>query len=165
MAAKPPNNSPGKAGKLTAQQIGSLPPKPGSRPRGAPKGSRNGRGNIRHGLRAGSLPKDARYIEVRLNLFRRHLEDAVLAAKGGVVDIPSAAYIQTAVRWERHASLAHRWLTKQYDTLKPLERLQFSREIAKASSERDKAVAALKLEHDAKDAIDAFFSGNNDGDR
>ena len=142
---KPPNNSPGTGTKLTPQQIGSLPPKPGSRPRGAPRGSRNGRANFRHGLRAGSLPKSCRYIEVRLNGFRRQLEDAVIEAKGHV-DIPDAAHIQTAVRWERHASLAHRWLTKQYDEMKPLERLQFSREVARGSAERDKAVAALHLD-------------------
>jgi hypothetical protein len=50
------------------------------------------------------------------------------------------------LRWERHAALAQRWLVKAGDTLKPDQRLSFSREIARASSERDKALAALKLE-------------------
>ena len=66
---------------------------------------------MRHGLKAGKLPKDAKYIETRLNLFRRNLEDALIAAYGKI-DIPSAAYIQTAIRWERHAALAQRWLTE-----------------------------------------------------
>lgn len=113
--------------------------------RGAPPGNRNARGNIRHGLKAGSLPKDARYIEVRLNQFRRNLEDAVIAAKGEV-SLADAAAIQTACRWERHACLAQRWLTKQYAELKPLDRLTFSREISRASGERDKAIRLLGLD-------------------
>jgi hypothetical protein len=99
---------------------------------------------MRHGLKAGKLPSDAKYIEVRLNIFRRNLEAAVMDSKGEV-SIPDAASIQTAMRWERHAALAQRWLTKSYDELKPQERLSFSREIAKASTERDKALRELGL--------------------
>jgi hypothetical protein len=100
---------------------------------------------MRHGLKAGQLPKDAKYIEYRLNAFRRTLEQAVLSARGEV-NIPDAAYIQTCLRWERHACLAQRWLVKAGDTLKPEQRLTFSREIARASAERDKAIAALQLD-------------------
>ena len=114
---------------------------------GAPLGNRNARGNIRHGLRAGSLPKDARYIEVRLNGFRRKVEDIVLAVKGEV-SLHDAACVQTAVRWERHACLAQRWLTKEWNTLKPTDRLQFSREVARASAERDRAIKELDLNRD-----------------
>jgi len=43
--------------------------------------------------------------------------------------------------------------------LKPADRLAFSREIARASSERDKALACLHLDRDAKDAmIDALYA-------
>jgi hypothetical protein len=113
---------------------------------------------LRHGLKAGQLPKDAKYIEYRLNAFRRTLEQAVLSARGEV-NIPDAAYIQTCLRWERHACLAQRWLVKAGDTLKPEQRLTFSREIARASAERDKAIAALKLDRDARDnAIDALYA-------
>ena len=122
---------------------------------GAPKNNRNA---MRHGLRAGQLPKDARYIELRLNQFRRTLEDAVVAAKKQV-SLTDAGAIQTALRWERHACLAQRWLVKAGDTLKPTDRLTFSREIARASTERDKALATLKLDRDARDAaIDALYS-------
>ncbi|MCH8047426.1 MAG: hypothetical protein IID44_27320 [Planctomycetes bacterium] len=114
--------------------------KPGAK-RGAPRDNRNA---LRHGLRGGQLPADAKYVENRLNAFRRNLEDAVLVVSGEV-DIPAAAAIQTALRWERHACLAQRWLTKAYDELKPLDRLHFSREIARASTERDKAIATLEL--------------------
>ncbi len=122
---------------------------------GAPKGSNNA---IRHGLRAGSLPKDAKYIEYRLNAFRRTLEQAVLSVKGEVT-IHDAASIQTALRWERHGCLAQRWLNKKYAELKPNDLLTFSREIARASAERDKALANLQLDRDAKDSVlDALYS-------
>lgn len=116
------------------------------RKRGGQPGNRN---NLRHGLKAGQLPADAKYIEHRMNHFRRQLEGMVLDAKGEV-SLPDAAYIQTAIRWERHAALAQRWLTKQHDELKPEQRLAFSREIARASAERDKAIAALDLERQIK---------------
>lgn len=122
---------------------------------GPPKGNQN---SLRHGLRAGQLPKDAKYIEFRLNAFRRTLEQAVLSAKGEVT-IQDAAYIQTALRWERHGCLAQRWLNKKYTELKPTDLLQFSREIARASTERDKALAALHLDRDQKDdAIEALYA-------
>ncbi len=140
-----PKKTPGKARKAPSvtpkTPTGANSP---AKPRGkggAPKGSCNA---IRHGLRCGQLPKDAKYIEHRLNAFRRTLETAVMAVRGEVT-IPDAANIQTAIRWERHACLAQRWLTKQFDELKPVDRLTFSREIARASGERDKAVAALRL--------------------
>ncbi len=132
---------------------------------GAPRENINA---IRHGLKAGQLPKDAKYIEYRLNAFRRTLEQAVLGARGEVT-IPDAATIQTCLRWERHACLAQRWLVKAGDTLKPEQRLTFSREIARASAERDKAIAALKLDRDSRDgAIDALYvrlpAPNGNGD-
>lgn len=122
---------------------------------GPPKGNGNA---LRHGLKAGQLPKDAKYIEYRLNAFRRTLEQAVLSAKGEV-NIPDAAAIQTCLRWERHACLAQRWLVKAGDTLKPEQRLTFSREIARASTERDKAISALRIDRDARDSvIDALYA-------
>lgn len=121
-------------------------PKNDSRKRGAQPGNRN---NLRHGLKGGQLPKEARYIEHRMNDFRRQLEGAVIASKGEI-SLPDAAYVQTAMRWERHAALAQRWLTKQHDEMKPEQRLHFSREVARASAERDKAIAALGLDSKAK---------------
>lgn len=117
------------------------------------------RGSLRHGLKAGQLPKDAKYIEIRLNIFRQKLEDAVLLSRNHVT-MTDAALIQTALRWERHAALAQRWLVKAGDTLKAAERLQFSREIARASSERYKALSALKLDAEVNpwDAVDAEAS-------
>jgi hypothetical protein len=127
---------------------------------GPPRKNRN---SIRHGLKASQLPTGCKYIEVRLNSFRRQLEDGVLAAKGAV-SMVDAACIQTCMRWERHAALAQRWLVKAGDSLKPVERLKFSEAIAKASSERDRALQALKIERDAKDSIiDALYTRNLTG--
>jgi hypothetical protein len=116
---------------------------------GPPKGNRN---SIRHGLKASQLPAGCKYIEIRLNGFRRQLEDAVIEAKREVTMV-DAGIIQTAMRWERHAALAQRWLAKAGDTLKPLERLKFSEAIARASTERDRALQQLKIDRDARDGI------------
>jgi len=106
---------------------------------------RENRNAIRHGLKAGKLPKGCQYIEIRLNSFRRQLEDSVMAAKGEV-SLLDAAAIQTCLKWERHGCLAQRWLRLKETELKPNDLLQFSREIARASTERDKALATLELE-------------------
>lgn len=111
---------------------------------GPPKDNRNG---MRHGLKAGKLPKDAQYIEVRLNQFRRTLEDAVIACRGEV-SLVDAAAIQTCLRWERHAALAQRWLRIEGDKLKPVDLLKFSEAIAKASDARDRALRALNLDRE-----------------
>ena len=139
----------------TRKQTSPKPTPAAKRGPGAPKGSANA---LRHGLKCGQLPKDAKYVEYRLNQFRRTLE-AALQAAGRDVGIPEAAAIQTCVRWERHACLAQRWLNKMQDQLKPEQRLTFSREIARASTERDKALAALHLDRDQRaDAIDALYA-------
>lgn len=118
---------------------------------------RNNRSALRHGLKAGQLPADAKYIEVRLNLIRRNLEDAVLESKGKI-SMPDAGYIQTAIRWERHAALAQRWLTKQYRKLKPMEQLKFSNEVASASAKRDAAIEMLELGDAQTTVIEALYA-------
>ena len=122
-------------------------------------GPAKGNGNaIRHGLKSGKLPRDARYIEYQMNGLRRILEAAVMAARSEVT-IPDAAAIQTAVKWERHGALCLRWLRVEGEKLKPEQKMTFSREIARASAERDKAIAALRLDRDARDGvIDALYA-------
>ena len=68
----------------------------------------------------------------------------------GEVNLQDAACIQTCLRWERHACLAQRWLTKMQADLKPEQRLTFSREIARASAERDKSLASLRLDKEVR---------------
>lgn len=122
----------------------TTPPKTPSTKR-QPGGQFGNDHGMRHGLRTGKLPKDAKYIEVRINILRRQIEATVIEIKGEIT-LADAACIQTITRWEKHACLAQRWLTKQYDELKPEQRLHFSREIARASTERDRAIANLKLD-------------------
>lgn len=121
---------------------------------GPPKGHGNA---IRHGLSCGRLPKQARYIEHRINSLRRQLEEAVQQVRGKIT-LSDAANIQTALRWERHSMLAQRWLRVEGEKLAPMERLNFSREICKASTERDKALTALQLDRDATtDILDRLY--------
>jgi hypothetical protein len=68
----------------------------------------------------------------------------------GEVSLVDAAYINTAYRWERHAQLAARWLHLHGAEMDHATRLAYSRDVARASTERDKALASLKLsERDA----------------
>jgi hypothetical protein len=99
---------------------------------------------MRHGLAAGRLPKGCAYITRAVTRFRAGLEAAMVAA-GLPIGLVEAATIQTAVRWERHACLCLRWL--RTEELDPDQRLTFSREIARASSERDKCLRLLGLNH------------------
>lgn len=108
-------------------------------------GQRQNRNALRHGLRAGQLPKDAKHVEFQCNILRRQLEDSVLAERGRVT-INDAAAIQTALKWERHSALCMRWLRLKGEELKPEQFLRFSESIAKASSERDKAIRTLALD-------------------
>ena len=104
------------------------------------------------------MPADAKHLENRINKFRRSLEDRVLELRGSIT-LAEAAIVQTCLRWERHAALAQRWLTLQGDELTPDDRLKFSREIARASSERDKAIAQLRIDTDKrKDQLDALYN-------
>ena len=122
---------------------------------GAPKENVNA---IRHGLTSGNLPKGAKYIQHQMDRLRRQLEAAVIEAKGQVT-LSDAAAIQSAIRWERHSALALRWLRVEGDKLKPTDRLTFSREIARASAERDKAIRELKLDRDThQDMLKALYS-------
>ena len=121
------------------------PPKRQRSSGGPVHGGKGNRNAIRHGLRAGKLPDDCAHVENQCNAMRRQLEDAVIAARGEVT-LLDAANIQTALKWERHGALALRWMRIKAGALKPMEQLQFSREIAKASTERDRALAALRLD-------------------
>lgn len=103
----------------------------------------------RHSLRLGALPKGCNHIRRSIASLRRQLEAAILADRGEI-DLPSAAILQTACRFERHAQLASKWLRDHAETLEPSDKLAISRDIAKASESRDKAIAALGLKPAAK---------------
>ncbi len=103
------------------------------------------RNAVRHGLRAGQLPKGASYIKRETDVLRRIIEDAVAALDGGNVSLYHAGVVQSCIRWERHAMLCQRWLRLEAGDLTPDQRLAFSRDIARASTERDKCLRELGL--------------------
>ena len=109
---------------------------------GPPVANRNA---LRHGLKSGKMPAEMKYLEPRINRLRVSLENAIVAIRGEVTT-PEAGLIQTCMRWEAHACKAHHWLRVHYNELKPLEKLQFSREIAKGSTERDKSIKELCID-------------------
>lgn len=114
---------------------------------GAPKENTNAMTHglsARHGLRGSGLPKGCGHIRRAINVFRRAIEAAVFDDRGEI-SLTDAAHINTAFRWERHAQLAQRWLMFQAETLSDADRLAYSRDVAKASTERDKSIAALRL--------------------
>ena len=116
-----------------------------------------GRNNLQHGLRTlslGTMPTGASYVGTLSNRFRRELEAAVEAAKGEI-SILDAASINTACRWERHALLAQRWLRKHSEDMTHDQRLAYSKEIANASSNRDKALRELGI--DRSDTLASLY--------
>lgn len=120
--------------KRTTQQV--------AKRRGAPQGNTN---SVRHGLRSGNLPKGLTWAARRINVFRKVIEDALIAKKGEV-NLTDAATINTLVRYERHAILANHWLAKEAENLNPDQRLKYSEAIAKASEARDKHLRLLGLD-------------------
>ena len=69
----------------------------------------------------------------------------------GEVNLVMAAHIQTAVRWELHWALSMRWLRTEFDQLSPVDRIRFSESAAKASENRDRAIAKLELKTEPED--------------
>lgn len=122
--------------------------------------SRSARNNLRHGLRTlalGTLPTGASYVARMTNVLRRELESAVMEAKGQVT-LTDAAAINTACRWERHAMLAQRWLRQHAEAMTHDQLLSFSRDVARASESRDRAIQSLGLDRREQDAIAALYS-------
>jgi hypothetical protein len=108
---------------------------------------------IRHGLTAGALPPGCGYVKRIIGEFRTSLEASVIEVHGSI-DLYRAGVIQTALRLERHALLCQRWLRKGEGTLTPDQRLAYSRDIGKASAERDKCLRELGI--NAKAASDPW---------
>jgi len=104
----------------------------------------------RHGLRSLRLPKGCRHITTMLSGIRRAAEDAVLATHGQI-DLVAASIIASVVEWERHRCLCLRWLRIEGDKLTPEQRLAFSRDAARASSERDRCLKLLGIESKPSD--------------
>lgn len=108
-------------------------------------------------LALGELPATMRGAGKTASRLRLALEAAV-AERHGEIDLVHAGLIVTACRWERHAAIASWLFRRDFATLTAGERLTYSREIARASAERDKAVASLRLERTAADVFDVLYS-------
>jgi hypothetical protein len=79
-----------------------------------------------------------------VNAQRIELERAVLDVRGEIT-LTDAAVIQTACRFERHAQLASKWLRENPGL--PVDiRLTISRDIAKASADRDRCIKLLRID-------------------
>jgi len=100
---------------------------------------------LQQGMTAGSLPDGCSYIANKTKALRSALQQAVLAVRGEV-SITDAAAINTAVRAERLAMLAQRWLRLSAETMSHDQRLAYARETVKASEQRDKAIRSLNLD-------------------
>src|SRR5690606_27955407 len=81
------------------------------------------------------------------------------------VSLLDSACIDEAVEWQEHAAKAAKWLRVSFDSLEPTERLHFSREIARAKVERNKALDRLGLDREEVDpwaAIDVTPTAEQD---
>jgi hypothetical protein len=121
---------------------------------GAPELNAN---NMQHGKRSrrliplGALPPGCAHIRKICSILRSQLEAAVVG-QFEEVSIVSAATINTAIRFERHAQMAGKWLRENPDI--PLDtRLAISRDIAKASAERDRSIRLLGLKPASAETI------------
>jgi hypothetical protein len=108
---------------------------------GAPVGNENA---LRHGLRSQRLGRKLEYIARQTIIFRRHVETAVLSARGeiGVFD---AAVVQTSCEWLCYALKVKRLLRLNDDTLNSDQKVAYGKEVARAMSERDKALKMLGI--------------------
>jgi hypothetical protein len=110
--------------------------------------------SMQHGKRSrrliplGALPPGCQHIRKVCSILRAQLE-AVVVDQLNEVSIVSAATINTAIRFERHAQMAGKWL-REHPELPVDTRLAISRDIAKASAERDRCIRLLGLTEAAK---------------
>lgn len=123
-----------------ASRMGS-PPENATPKRGAQAGNGNA---LRHGLRSAKLPAGCKKIEAGAIRLRLDLESEVFECRGSV-GVRDAGLIQSALRHERRACLAERWLRTEADTLSITDRLALLREISNATDSRDKCIERLGI--------------------
>lgn len=121
---------------------------------GAQKGNRN---RMRHALRSstGRLPPKCGWIKSLVAEERRMFQQAILERKG-VISLLDALCLQSALRWAQHAWLCQRWLRLAAETMSDSDRLAYSREVARASTERDRCVERLDLASKPDDIWDVL---------
>lgn len=123
-------------------------------PAASPVRKRGGANHVTHGMYGVGLPRGAQRLARRLNEFRRALCAAVEDA--GSIDLTAAATIDSACQWLRHGLLAARWLRLHEEKMTHDQRLAYSREVAKASAERDRCIRLLRLDKPAFDPASIY---------
>lgn len=123
--------------------------------RGAPARNRNAAKHLI--FSTGPLPAGLENIARALAKERRIIETMVLELHGVLTPVSEMA-IQTAMKWARHGALCAKWLKDGYSELTVDQRVNISREIARASGERDRVLKGLL----DKPMDDDFFDGSVD---
>jgi hypothetical protein len=120
----------------------------------------NNRNAMTHGITAGRLPRGAAYIKRATDRLRCVLEQETLDVRGQV-GVWELLQLNSIVRWERLALLAQRWLRSEELTIE--QKLSLAREIARASTERDKCVEKLGIRRDSQDPYASLYSQSGPG--
>jgi hypothetical protein len=111
-----------------------------------PGGQPLNRARYRHGLRSNRSPADATFIDVATDELRRNVEDAVVAAKGGV-SLPDAFVVNSVIRHESRAQkIAHYLRSADGLKLGVMDRCQLLAQLSDATDRRDRAVRLLNLD-------------------
>lgn len=101
---------------------------------------------LKHYLAVPELPSDCRgKIVTQLGELAHFLEQAVIA-KRKEVDVLSACRIETVLQHSAHALKVQRWIRLEHEKMTIDQKMTFSRELANACTNRDKALAALDLD-------------------
>src|SRR5580704_1541002 len=103
---------------------------------GAPDGNANA---LKNGLRCGKFPPGSEYLIKQVASFRKVAEAAILDARGQL-GFYETSLLQTAIEHYSHGLRVRRWLRVGWNDLNLDQRLAYSREIARAFSERDKVL-------------------------
>lgn len=123
----------------TPERVPSGPRPP--RPRRKIDGAR-----VRYGLLIGTMEAGTGYVTKTLFSFRRAVVDALERQPGRTIGVVEAGLIQSALRWERVALLAQRYLRRESDKLDAAQRLAYLKATAECSSRRDSCLEKLGLQ-------------------
>ncbi len=113
----------------------------------------------KHGLRMAlpRLPRGCDHVRRQVEVLRQTLE-ASLEARSVEVGPYEAACIAACCKWQRHGSLAAKWLRQRAGEMSDADRLKYSAEVAKASDAVVRHMAAMGLnKSDADNVFDALY--------
>jgi len=116
-------------------------------------GRRRSEAAARCGFRARQLPPGYRYVASEAAAYASALYTEVQAAFGDV-SREAAELIEAAAAWNLHHLYCLRSLRIDGDGMKPMERVQLSREIASASQRRTDLVRLLKIDEANREMFD-----------